>query len=346
MHEAGYAHSIEVWRRGGTGRRPVRRVARRMFFGESMFHPSHRRLQGRPGDPDPAARTLGVHPARLPGDESAPAQPGRPGDSPLRVSATGGGHATGSRHAAGAGRWTKRRRMQEALGNKQFFITPGHACSYLPGVRRTPCFSTRATPSRRTPIRRSPNRGSGAAAGTCTARTAATARPACRPAFPWTRSAPTPPAPGLPSATPISSCRFTTVRSRAASMSCTRATSPAATPTATCFHRRRTSSARSCCRPGRRRLFVCSYLGDELVAVAVTDRQPRGLSAIYTFFDPDLPSAAWACGACCSRSSWRAAGPAPPVPRLLDPRLRRRCATRSTTGPWSCCSTASGRALP
>lgn len=35
-------------------------------------------------------------------------------------------------------------------------------------------------------------------------------------------------------------------------------------------------------------LFLCSYLGDELVAVAVTDRQPRGLSAIYTFFDPDL----------------------------------------------------------
>lgn len=35
-------------------------------------------------------------------------------------------------------------------------------------------------------------------------------------------------------------------------------------------------------------LFVCSYLGDELVAAAVTDRQPAGLSAIYTFFDPEL----------------------------------------------------------
>lgn len=34
-------------------------------------------------------------------------------------------------------------------------------------------------------------------------------------------------------------------------------------------------------------LFLCAYLGDELVSVAVTDRQPRGLSAIYTFFDPD-----------------------------------------------------------
>jgi len=35
-------------------------------------------------------------------------------------------------------------------------------------------------------------------------------------------------------------------------------------------------------------VFVCSYLGDELVATAVTDRQPGGLSAVYTFFDPDL----------------------------------------------------------
>jgi arginine-tRNA-protein transferase len=32
--------------------------------------------------------------------------------------------------------------------------------------------------------------------------------------------------------------------------------------------------------------FVCSYLGDELIAVAVTDQQKEGLSAIYTFFDP------------------------------------------------------------
>jgi leucyl-tRNA---protein transferase len=36
-------------------------------------------------------------------------------------------------------------------------------------------------------------------------------------------------------------------------------------------------------------LFVCSYLDDALIAVAVTDRQPHGLSAIYTFFEPDLP---------------------------------------------------------
>lgn len=35
--------------------------------------------------------------------------------------------------------------------------------------------------------------------------------------------------------------------------------------------------------------FVCSYLRNELVAVAVTDRQQDGLSAIYTYFEPDLP---------------------------------------------------------
>jgi arginine-tRNA-protein transferase len=35
-------------------------------------------------------------------------------------------------------------------------------------------------------------------------------------------------------------------------------------------------------------LFVCSWLGEALVAVAVTDRQPAGLSAIYTFFEPAL----------------------------------------------------------
>jgi arginine-tRNA-protein transferase len=34
-------------------------------------------------------------------------------------------------------------------------------------------------------------------------------------------------------------------------------------------------------------LFLNTYLGDELLAVAVTDQQPRGLSAIYTFFDPN-----------------------------------------------------------
>lgn len=37
-------------------------------------------------------------------------------------------------------------------------------------------------------------------------------------------------------------------------------------------------------------LFLCSYLDDELVAVAVCDQLPEGLSAIYTFFDPDHPA--------------------------------------------------------
>ncbi|MEQ8860151.1 MAG: arginyltransferase [Pseudomonadales bacterium] len=36
-------------------------------------------------------------------------------------------------------------------------------------------------------------------------------------------------------------------------------------------------------------LFVCGYERDTLISVAVTDRQPTGLSAIYTFFDPSAP---------------------------------------------------------
>jgi arginyl-tRNA--protein-N-Asp/Glu arginylyltransferase len=36
--------------------------------------------------------------------------------------------------------------------------------------------------------------------------------------------------------------------------------------------------------------FLCTYLDDELLAVAVTDQQPKGLSAIYTFFDPTYAS--------------------------------------------------------
>ncbi len=35
-------------------------------------------------------------------------------------------------------------------------------------------------------------------------------------------------------------------------------------------------------------IFLCVYLDDALVAVAVTDQQPEGLSAIYTFFEPAL----------------------------------------------------------
>ncbi len=36
-------------------------------------------------------------------------------------------------------------------------------------------------------------------------------------------------------------------------------------------------------------LFVCLYLGKKLLAVAVTDQQEGGLSAIYTFFDAEFP---------------------------------------------------------
>ncbi|MGE0622566.1 MAG: arginyltransferase [Pseudomonadales bacterium] len=37
-------------------------------------------------------------------------------------------------------------------------------------------------------------------------------------------------------------------------------------------------------------VFLCSYLNNELIAVAVCDQLPDGLSAIYTFFDPEHPA--------------------------------------------------------
>ena len=33
--------------------------------------------------------------------------------------------------------------------------------------------------------------------------------------------------------------------------------------------------------------FICLYLGEQLLSVAVTDQQAKGLSAIYTFFEPN-----------------------------------------------------------
>ena len=33
--------------------------------------------------------------------------------------------------------------------------------------------------------------------------------------------------------------------------------------------------------------FICLYLGEKLLSVAVTDQQAKGLSAIYTFFEPN-----------------------------------------------------------
>ncbi len=37
-------------------------------------------------------------------------------------------------------------------------------------------------------------------------------------------------------------------------------------------------------------LFVELHLDSKLMAIAVTDRQPQSLSALYTFFDPDMAS--------------------------------------------------------
>ena len=41
--------------------------------------------------------------------------------------------------------------------------------------------------------------------------------------------------------------------------------------------------------PWSNTVFLSFYAGTELVCVAVTDRQPTGLSAIYSFFDPAMP---------------------------------------------------------
>jgi len=38
--------------------------------------------------------------------------------------------------------------------------------------------------------------------------------------------------------------------------------------------------------PWSNSVFLSLYQGERLLSVAVTDRQPRGLSAIYTFFEP------------------------------------------------------------
>ena len=40
--------------------------------------------------------------------------------------------------------------------------------------------------------------------------------------------------------------------------------------------------------PWARTQFLCSYLDNKLVAVGALDHQAQGFSAIYTFFDPDL----------------------------------------------------------
>ena len=39
--------------------------------------------------------------------------------------------------------------------------------------------------------------------------------------------------------------------------------------------------------PWSNSLFLCLYEGERLLSVAVTDKQPQGLSAIYTFFEPN-----------------------------------------------------------
>ena len=55
---------------------------------------------------------------------------------------------------------------------------------------------------------------------------------------------------------------------------------------ATCILPAKTNFARFFSVPGQR-AFSSVCIRDKALSVAVTDQQPNGLSAIYTFFEPD-----------------------------------------------------------
>lgn len=179
--------------------------------------------------------------------------------------------------------------MQEELGNKQFFVTPGHACSYLPRRQAHTLFldpRDTITPATYQALTEQGFRRSGGHLY----------RPHCRSCQAC-----------IPTRVPVAefaprrhqrralkrnadltvhvhrgtfSRRFYDLYARY--ITGRHADGDMFPPSADQFRSFLLSQWSDT-------LFLCSYLGDALVAVAVTDRQPRGLSAIYTFFDPDLP---------------------------------------------------------
>lgn len=178
--------------------------------------------------------------------------------------------------------------MQEELGNKQFFITPGHACSYLPRRQAHTLFlDPRDTITAQT-YQSLTEQGFRRSGGHLY-------RPHCR-----TCRACIPTRIPVDEFRPKRNQRRTSKRNADLTVQVHRAT----------FSRRfyelyaRYIAGRHAdgdmFPPSKDQfrsfllsqwsdtLFLCSYLEDNLVAVAVTDRQPRGLSAIYTFFDPGL----------------------------------------------------------
>lgn len=179
--------------------------------------------------------------------------------------------------------------MQEELGNKQFFITPGHGCSYLPRRQAHTLFLDPREIITQETYQRLTEEGFRRSGGHLY-------RPHCRTCQACI-------------ATRIPVARFAPKRRQRRSLQ--------RNADLTVQVHRATFSARfydlyaryivgrhsdgDMFPPSKDQfrsfllsqwsetLFVCSYLGDELVAVAVTDRQPQGLSAIYSFFDPDRP---------------------------------------------------------
>jgi leucyl-tRNA---protein transferase len=179
--------------------------------------------------------------------------------------------------------------MQEALGNKQFFITPGHACSYLPRRQAHTLFlepRDTITPDTYQALTDQGFRRSGGHLY----------RPHCRNCQAC-----------IPTRIPVDGFQPRRRQRRAAERNRDLVVQVHHGTFALRFYElyARYIAGRHAdgdmfppskdqfrsflLSPWSETLFLCSYLGDELVAVAVTDRQPRGLSAIYTFFDPDLP---------------------------------------------------------
>jgi leucyl-tRNA---protein transferase len=179
--------------------------------------------------------------------------------------------------------------MQEELGNKQFFITPGHPCSYLPRRQAHTLFldpRETITPATYQQLTEQGFRRSGGHLY----------RPHCR-------SCQACIATRIPVATfePSRSQRRTWRRNRDLTVQVHRA---AFSPRFYDLYARYIAGRHGdgdMYPPSKDQfrsfllsqwsdtLFICSYLEDALVAVAVTDRQSQGLSAIYTFFDPDRP---------------------------------------------------------
>lgn len=177
--------------------------------------------------------------------------------------------------------------MQEELGNKQFFITPSHACSYLSGRQARTLFldpRETITPQTYQVLTEQGFRRSGGHLY----------RPHCRTCQAC-----------VPARVPVD--LFSARRSQKRAL-LRNADLTVQVHRATYAHRfyelyERYISVRHAdgdmfppsvdqfrsflLSQWSESLFVCGYLGDRLLTVAVTDRQPRALSAIYTFFEPD-----------------------------------------------------------